>query len=111
MSNTEYKYSCDLCNFNTLYISEWNKHINTDKHKRDGTKKQTKCSICNYISNTHWNLKMHILTQHSTKEQRIEQKYYCTYCDQVFFCSQYLKTHINGKKHLSIISAIENYNK
>ena len=38
MSNIKYKYSCDLCNFNTLYIYEWNKHINTDKHKRDGKK-------------------------------------------------------------------------
>ena len=111
MNNKKYKYSCELCNFNTLYLSEWNKHINTDKHKRDGAKKQILCEICNYISKTHWNLKMHILTQHSTKEQRMEQKYYCKFCDQVFFCSQYLKTHNDGKKHQNIISAINNYQK
>ena len=90
-------------------MSEWKKHIETEKHKRNGTKKTTLCDVCDYVSNSHWNLMMHILTQHSTKEQRMNHKYYCKYCDQVFFCNKYLTEHNNGKKHLKIISRIENY--
>ena len=53
---------------------------------------------------------MHIMTQHSTKKEREQEKYYCKYCDRVFFCSQYMIPHMNSKKHKDIIYAIENYN-
>ena len=109
METIKYKYSCKLCNFDTLYLSEWIKHEQCEKHKRGGKKKSTQCELCGYTSNTHWNIKMHILTQHSTKEERENQKYYCKYCDKVFFCSQYMNSHMNSKKHKDIIYAIENY--
>ena len=111
MEKNNKNFTCTFCNYSTTKPSDWIKHINSMKHARNGKKKPINCANCNYIGLTHWNLKMHILTQHSTKEQRMEQKYYCKYCDQVFFCSQYLKTHNDGKKHQNIINAIQNYDK
>ena len=35
------------------------------------------CKNCEYIANNHWNLKMHNLSSHTTKEERSKQKYYC----------------------------------
>jgi hypothetical protein len=107
MDNKKYKYICELCHFNTLYLSEWIKHEKTDKHKRGGKKKTTKCNICNYTSISHSNIKMHFLSKHSTKEERMLEKYYCKYCDKVFFCNQYMKTHVNTKYHNNIINLIE----
>ncbi len=37
---------------------------------------------------------------------RAKQKYYCESCDQVFFCSQYMKKHIEGKRHKNYILAL-----
>ena len=47
---------------------------------------------------------MHLLSKHSTKEERMKQKYYCEDCDHVFFCSTYYNTHINGVKHKNTIT-------
>ena len=96
------KYICNVCNYYTNFPSEWLKHINTEKHKREGKHKEHKCTNCNYVSKTHWSLKLHILSQHSSKEERMKCKYYCNCCDQVFFCKQYYDTHMEGQKHKNI---------
>jgi hypothetical protein len=54
---------------------------------------------------THWNLKMHLLSIHSTLEERAQSKYYCKDCDKVFFCSVYMNTHNNGIHHKNMILA------
>jgi hypothetical protein len=56
---------------------------------------------------SHWNLKYHNLTNHSTIEERKLQKYYCNDCDQVFFCSLYMQKHMNGKIHKNLILALK----
>ena len=67
-----------------------------------------KCENCEYASKNHWNLKMHNLSSHSTKEERSKQKYYCDKCDNVFFCSAYYNKHINGKRHKNMQEFIDN---
>jgi len=69
------------------------------KHLRNGKPKTTICSICNFSTSTHWNLKLHILSHHSTKEESRKYKYYCSVCDLVFFCNTYKNKHIAGKIH------------
>ena len=106
----EKKYKCEFCSFYTNYASEWNKHTKSMKHQRNGKPKEKivdkyDCDNCDYKGNTHWNLKMHIITQHSTKEEREKQKYYCKVCDNVFFCSTYLTKHINGIVHKNKVIA------
>jgi hypothetical protein len=99
-------FDCELCTYSTVKPSDWIKHINSAKHQRNGNKKQTKCNICDISFNSHWNYKNHYLVIHDTKEERSKQKYYCTDCDQVFFCSQYMKKHMEGKRHANYILAI-----
>ena len=92
-------YYCYLCEYTTKKNSDWLKHQNTKRHLRNGKPKTTTCSICDFSTSTHWNLKLHILSHHSTKEERQKYKYYCTVCDLVFFCNTYKNTHFAGKIH------------
>ena len=64
--------------------------MKTQKHLRNEKPKSSKCSMCNYEISSHWNLKLHILSQHSTIEERMTHKYYCKTCDFVFFYSTML---------------------
>jgi hypothetical protein len=70
MDNTDIikKYNCPLCNYKTNKPSDWIKHINSEKHARNGRRKPINCDICNIDSLTHWNYKMHMITNHSTKQ-------------------------------------------
>jgi len=90
---------CKLCNYTTTKTSDWLKHINSQKHQRNGEKKTTKCDQCDYKSITHWNIKIHKLKIHSTTEERAKEKYYCNVCDYVFFCKTYMDKHLSGKVH------------
>jgi hypothetical protein len=94
-----YKYNCPICSYNTNVKVNWNVHLMTEKHKRNGNKKQISCDKCNYISLNHWNLKLHKLSQHSTVEERKNNKFYCEICDKVFFCQLYFDNHNKGIKH------------
>ena len=98
---------CNLCNYKTKLTADWMKHIKSQKHQRNGEKKTTKCDICEYESNTHWNIKIHKLKIHSTPEERAKQKYYCSLCDVVFFCKAYQDKHLNGKVHMNKIKIQE----
>lgn len=69
------------------------------KHGKSGIKKPRSCLKCNRICFNHWNLRHHMLTQHSTIEERKKEEYYCEVCDQVFFCKYYIDLHMKGKKH------------
>jgi hypothetical protein len=101
------KYICNDCNYYTNFPSEWLKHINCAKHKRNGEKKATKCNICDYETSSHWNLKIHALSQHASIEEKKQHKYYCENCDQVFFCKLYYDKHIISKKHNNILKIHE----
>ena len=99
MEKINKEYFCYLCNYKTTRCSDWCKHINSQKHKRDGQKKTTKCDLCDYESTSHWNINNHKLSCHSTLEERKIQKYYCDICDVVFLCNAYMKKHYEGKYH------------
>ena len=77
---------CKLCNYKTTNRTYWLKHIESQKHLRNGEKKTTKCNLCDYESNTHWNIKVHKLQIHASSEERQKCKFYCNICDYVFFC-------------------------
>ncbi len=77
------------------------------KTQKKWSKKPVKCDKCEYIGNNHWNLKLHILSQHSTIEERKKSKYYCASCDQVFFCKIYMERHNEGSKHKKNLNIID----
>jgi len=105
--NNNKKYFCKFCNYSTDYPCDWIKHTDSDKHKRRGQKKTHNCSQCEYETKSKWNMDIHIMSVHSTKEQREISKYYCKECDQIFFCKLYLDKHISGKKHKNVVKANE----
>ena len=101
------KYYCKFCNYETNYSSDWIKHSETAKHLRFGQTINHKCKDCDYNTNSHWNLKLHNLTKHSSQEEREKMKYYCKICDQVFFSVLFYNKHNSGIKHLNVIKAKE----
>ena len=112
MENKDKKYSCENCSFYTNYASEWNKHTKSMKHQRGGKPKDKindsyECDDCDYKGLTHWNVKMHKISVHSTKEERENEKYYCKECDKVFFCEKYLNKHLDGIVHKNKVIANE----
>ena len=96
------KHYCETCKYSSNSNSDFLKHVKSQKHIRGGLKSKT-CSICNYECFNHWNLKQHILIQHSTIEERKKQKYYCDICDTIFFFKLYMDKHMIGKKHNNTI--------
>jgi len=104
-------FRCDCCNYETNMTSFWLRHCETAKHKRNGQKKQHICEVCDYETTGIWNLKAHMLSQHSTPEERSKQKYYCKDCDQVFFSPVYYEKHMAGIKHANYVKAIEELKK
>lgn len=107
----EEKFNCKYCNYHTSKPSDWLKHCKSQKHKRKGEEKTHKCPDCEYVCKTSWNMKLHITSQHSTKETRSDQKYYCADCDLVFFSDSYYQKHITGIKHKNFVNAILEQNK
>ena len=104
---------CKLCEYKTIINADWLRHINTQKHKRNGQKKSTKCDLCEYESISHWNIKMHKIQIHSSKEEKSKCKYYCKDCDIVLMCSAYMDKHTNGKHHKNQVlvnKSLENLN-
>jgi len=102
----EKKYNCECCNYKTNISLDWQKHINCAKHKRNGVKKEIKCTICNYVGSSHWNLKVHRLSYHSTKEEKLKHKYYCDICDSVMFSPAYYNKHLSGTRHAKSIASL-----
>jgi hypothetical protein len=96
----EKKYFCQLCNFKSNYNSEIEIHLNSEKHKRGGKKKEYNCDVCSYKTIVSlWNLKMHKASKHYTKEEREQSKYYCKTCDSIFFSPLYYNNHLKSIMH------------
>ncbi len=96
-----YKYTCTICLFKCNYNSFWLEHLSSEKHLRGGGPKIHKCKNenCDYETPVSWNMKMHVMTMHSTKEERSKSKYYCPNCDQPFFSPMFYNSHMKGSKH------------
>jgi hypothetical protein len=114
------KYHCETCNFGSNYISIWNQHIETTKHKNNGktiryNKKEPlnkKCDKCNFIAKHSEGLMIHNLIQHSSVEEKEKEfTYYCKECDfGTFYENTYIK-HCQTKKHLLIQKCLDEKNK
>ena len=99
ISEIKSKFHCQSCNYACTYKSEFNKHLKSAKHKRGGAPINYDCNICNYVSNSSWSLKIHIVNTHMTKEEKKELQYYCDVCDCLCFSQLYYNTHIDSKDH------------
>ena len=103
------EYHCECCNITFSQIHNWNKHLTSEKHKRQGKPKSVECVKCEHKFINHITQRHHMLSVHSTKEERAKEKYYCDICDYVFISKLYMDKHIQGKFHNSKIKALESY--
>ena len=101
------KLYCDKCKFQSKGPAQWLKHIESEKHKRDGEKKTKICLICNKTFSNHFTYKIHNLSTHVSKEERMKHKYYCNICDYVFISELYYLQHCKGVIHLNRNKVLE----
>ena len=100
-------HKCEKCNISFKFKSQLEKHCKTELHKtgkkkiRSDKKEEFKCEICNlYTTNQQTNLKLHILNNHKTKEERKNEfPYYCELCDSGCIEEKLYKKHLETKKH------------
>jgi hypothetical protein len=108
--SVKYYATCECCNFNALSKRHWIAHIETQKHNRNGKKRSelNVCDTCGYWCMYHYNMDIHKIIKHGTKEQRKSSPYYCKYCDMAFFSTLFEKKHFLSKKHIHNQNAYEN---
>ena len=99
--NVKYFATCDCCNFKALDKSKWEKHINSEKHKRNGKYKFENyiCKICGHFSIHIRGFKMHHIICHGTVEEKKTAPKYCECCNKAFFCDLFYNKHITSPKH------------
>lgn len=100
-------YICEKCNYKTYLLASYKKHCLTELHKtgkrkprKDKQSDSYNCDKCNFITTNKLNLKVHILNNHSTKEERKQGfKYYCEKCDFGVASETTYKIHLDTKRH------------
>lgn len=105
-NNTD-DYKCDICNYKCKYKSQYIQHLKTNKHKNNGiitknlpNKFDGKCKLCKYESTSSSNMKVHILANHTTNEEKKEKaKYYCDVCNYGTYIKVHYENHCNTLKH------------
>ena len=95
--------NCETCNLICQSPSKWLKHINTEKHKRQGIKINFyKCDKCDYGHKNKNNYNIHMIVTHGTpEEKKLKSKHYCDDCNLAFFATLYYNKHIDSKKHFN----------
>lgn len=104
--NNKPKFGCEECGFHTNYKSKWELHIQTEKHKTGKRKERSdkkcpkNCPNCKYTTRSNAGMRVHILTNHSTQEDRKKEfTYYCAACDYGTFCKFSHDNHLQTNKH------------
>jgi hypothetical protein len=111
--NINKNYECEFCNYKCKYKSQFDQHLETNKHKNNGiivrnVKKENnnnnKCKFCNFKVNHSSNLKIHILANHCTEEERKKiATYYCESCCYATYSKILYENHCKTIKHNNII--------
>ena len=102
-----HKFFCEKCNYGTDYKDSMDKHEKSSLHitgergkrKKTGRKKYV-CGICEYENENINNYQVHMLNNHSSKEERMEKfKYYCNICDVGAFAESFYQKHLLTSRH------------
>lgn len=109
-------FSCNECDYHTLFLSHWDRHLLSKKHRPGDGSKNTEynCELCNYVCyfkgdfHKHEKTKKHmILTNKITKEKRV---YQCVTCKKDYSSGSSLCKHkkICSAKTLKEVLQTEN---
>jgi hypothetical protein len=101
LAKIKYYATCGCCNYKALDKSKWEKHINCQKHKRNGKYKfeDYMCKICGYCALHAYNFKIHAIVCHGTTEEKKTAPFYCECCNMAFFCDLFYNKHMKSNKH------------
>jgi hypothetical protein len=101
LAKIKYYAVCECCNYKALDKSKWEKHLNCQKHKRNGKYKfeDYVCEICGYCAVHTYNFKIHKIVCHGTIEEKKSALFYCKCCNMAFFCDLFYNKHMKSKKH------------
>jgi hypothetical protein len=102
-------FICELCDFKCCKLSDWNRHISTQKHldiRQNGPEKRQnyKCEYCDVICSklSKWN--NHILTAKHIKNKNFPEKrqtiFACKKCNKSYKSRGSLWNHENRCKHI-----------
>jgi hypothetical protein len=98
-------YECDICSFYATKLSDWSRHISTQKHKNSIIFNQKKgeeyvCTLCDALCSTKFDLKMHQMTAEHRKNVKIQSKntpvaakHKCSICEKEYKTSNSLWYH------------------
>ena len=105
------KFTCEQCHISFLYKSKYDTHLKSKKHTGEAKKTrldkifEPQCRYCNFVAAHLTSMQTHLLTKHSTLEERQKQfKYYCKECDFGTMGEILWKRHQETKKHLTQIN-------
>ena len=98
---------CNKCNYKTHLLYSYKKHCGTELHKTGNRKPRSdklsdnyKCEKCIFVTTNKSNFKVHVLNNHSTREQKKQGfKYYCDNCDFGVLTESSYKIHLLTQKH------------
>lgn len=101
LEKIKYYAVCECCNYKALDKSKWNKHLNCEKHKRNGKYKFEDyiCKMCGYCAVHTYNFKIHQIVCHGTIQEKKTAPFYCDCCNMAFFCNLFYGKHMKSKKH------------
>lgn len=93
------EYKCQICNTQYYDKSALNKHFKSKKHIANeqgiDKKKTYQCDECPYSSKDCANYKRHMQTH---IERKVEYKFKCTLCDEIFKTDAALEHHVSQKR-------------
>jgi len=81
---------CNCCNYKAHFQSEFNKHLQSQKHKRHGKPKEINCDTCDYIATTNWNLKIHKVMKRCKKSLIFCDPYFIKKKSKIFLNNETL---------------------
>lgn len=99
-------FYCEKCKINFASKQSLSRHQNSEIHingkrKIRKDKQDLSCNICNnYKAKTSYQLKLHILNNHSTCEEKKNSfNHYCEICNVGFFAENRYEKHLETTKH------------
>jgi len=111
-------FTCDICDYNTSYKSNLEKHFTSFKHYKTTVsigkttvKNAYDCAKCGYTTNIKSNYVKHCSTQkHAKKHSSFENEYICEHCDKSYKSMNYLNRHKQYCKKSNFSSGSETLN-
>lgn len=86
------KYECELCDYSSVRLSQFNRHLGTRKHH------ENVCRTSTYEKSS--------VPKKSSDLQKNEEEYICEMCDVKFTTSKTYNKHLNSDRHRTMLKKL-----